>query len=50
LFSVIVEHQSPALILMRSAFVELLENAERALPSLTPNTLVDSAPAMRPIP
>ncbi|HXT17327.1 MAG TPA: nitrous oxide reductase family maturation protein NosD [Gemmatimonadaceae bacterium] len=50
LFSVIVEHQSPALILMRSAFVELLENAERALPSLTPNALVDSTPAMRPIP
>src|SRR6185503_1849288 len=50
LFSVIVEHQSPALILMRSAFVELLENAERALPSITPNALVDSTPAMRPIP
>lgn len=49
LFSVIVEHQSPALILMRSAFVELLETAERALPSLTPNALVDSTPAMRPV-
>jgi nitrous oxidase accessory protein len=50
LFSVIVEHQTPALILMRSAFVELLESAERALPSLTPSALVDSVPAMRPVP
>jgi nitrous oxidase accessory protein len=50
LFSVIVGENAPALILMRSAFVELLDNAERALPSLTPNSLVDSTPAMRPVP
>jgi nitrous oxidase accessory protein len=50
LFSVIVGQNAPALILMRSAFVELLDNAERALPSLTPNTLVDSTPAMRRVP
>ncbi|HVX41022.1 MAG TPA: nitrous oxide reductase family maturation protein NosD [Gemmatimonadaceae bacterium] len=49
LFSVLVEHHEPALILMRSAFVELLDGAERVLPSLTPETLVDSAPAMRRI-
>lgn len=49
LFSVLVEHHQPALILMRSAFVELLDGAERVLPSLTPQTLVDSAPAMRRI-
>jgi nitrous oxidase accessory protein len=50
LFSVLVEHFQPALILMHSAFVELLDGAERVLPSLTPDALVDRAPAMRPIP
>jgi len=49
LFSVLVEHHQPALILMRSAFVELLDGAERVLPSLTPESLVDSTPAMRRI-
>jgi len=47
LFSVIVEHNAPALILMRSAFVELLEGAERMIPTLTPEILVDATPAMR---
>jgi hypothetical protein len=31
---------------MRSLFVDLLDAAESALPVLTPDTLVDSAPAM----
>lgn len=48
LFSVIAERNPPATILMRSAFIGLLEAAERVLPSLTPATLVDAAPAMRP--
>jgi nitrous oxidase accessory protein len=47
LFSLLVEHHQPALILMRSAFADLLDGAERILPSLTPETLVDSTPAMR---
>ena len=46
LFSVIVERNSPALILLRSVFVGLIETAERVLPSLTPTTLVDPHPAM----
>ena len=49
LFSVLVEHFQPALILMHSAFVELLDGAERVLPSLTPDALMDRAPAMRPV-
>lgn len=49
LFSVLVEHFQPALILMHSAFVELLDGAERILPSLTPDALVDRTPAMRPV-
>lgn len=48
LFSVLVEHFPPAIILMHSAFVELLDAAERVFPSLTPDALVDRSPAMRP--
>jgi nitrous oxidase accessory protein len=49
LFSVLVEHFQPALILMHSAFVDVLDGAERVLPSLTPDALMDRAPAMRPV-
>lgn len=47
LFALLVEHHQPALILMRSPFADLLDGAERMIPSLTPETLVDSTPAMR---
>ena len=47
LFSMIVERHEPALILLRSAFVELIDVAERVLPALTPATLADARPAMR---
>jgi nitrous oxidase accessory protein len=47
LFSMIVERHEPALVLLRSGFVELLDAAERALPALTPTSLVDARPAMR---
>ena len=43
----IVQRHGPALILLRSAFVQLLDASERALPSLTPETLVDATPAVR---
>jgi nitrous oxidase accessory protein len=49
LFSVIVERQPASLILLRSTFATLLDAAERVLPSLTPDALVDAAPAMRRI-
>ena len=48
LFSLVVEQNSPALILLRSLFVDLLDQAERVLPILTPELLVDSAPLMEP--
>jgi nitrous oxidase accessory protein len=48
LFSVIVSQNPPALVLLRSVFVDMLDVAERVLPSLTPETLVDARPAMRP--
>jgi len=46
LFSLVTEHNPPALLLLRSLFVHLLDAAERAIPSLTPHTIVDSSPAM----
>ena len=47
LFSMIVERHEPALLLLRSAFVDLLDAAERVLPAMTPTTLADARPAMR---
>jgi nitrous oxidase accessory protein len=46
LFSLLVASHPPSVVLMRSAFVDLLDAAERALPVLTPETLVDAAPLM----
>ena len=48
LFSLIVEHNEPSLLLLRSVFVRVLDVAERAIPVLTPETLADERPAMRP--
>ena len=45
-FSLVVQEHEPALILLRSFFVELLDLAERVLPVLTPETLVDRRPLM----
>ncbi|MEO7043652.1 MAG: nitrous oxide reductase family maturation protein NosD [Gemmatimonadaceae bacterium] len=47
LASVIVARYQPALILLRSNFLELLDAAERVIPALTPATLADNAPSMR---
>lgn len=46
LFSLVVEQSNPAIILLRSAFVDLLDGAERLLPVLTPETLADQRPRM----
>jgi nitrous oxidase accessory protein len=46
LFSLVVEQHEPALILLRSLFVELLDGAERLLPILTPDALTDRRPLM----
>lgn len=47
LFSLVVAEHEPALILMRSFLIDLLDAAERVLPVLTPETLVDAHPLMR---
>jgi nitrous oxidase accessory protein len=49
LFSLLVAQNEPVLITLRSPFVALLDLAERVLPSLTPETLVDASPSMRRI-
>jgi nitrous oxidase accessory protein len=49
LFSLLVEQHPPALVLLRSLAVQLLDQAERVVPTLTPETLVDDAPRVRRI-
>jgi nitrous oxidase accessory protein len=49
LFSMIVSQNPPALILLRSVFVHVLDVAERVLPVLTPATVADDQPAMHPV-
>ena len=46
LFSLLVARHEPAMILLRSSFVDLLDLAERVMPVLTPETLVDASPLM----
>jgi nitrous oxidase accessory protein len=46
LFSLLVERNEPALALLRSLLVDVLDAAERVIPSLTPQTLVDEHPRM----
>lgn len=48
LFALIVERNEPAIILMRSLFVDLLDAAERVVPLLIPKAVVDASPLMRP--
>jgi nitrous oxidase accessory protein len=47
LFSLLVEHNEPTLILLRSPVIRVLDAAERLLPTLTPEMLADSTPRMR---
>jgi nitrous oxidase accessory protein len=46
LASVLVEQNAPMLILLHSFFLDLLEVAERLMPVLTPDGLVDRRPLM----
>jgi len=49
LFSFMVEQQPQSLVLLHSLLIELLNTAERIMPVLTPEALVDSQPRMRMI-
>lgn len=47
LYSMVIEQNPNSLILLRSFMVSLLDKAEKAIPSLTPENLVDEQPLMR---
>jgi nitrous oxidase accessory protein len=49
MYSMIVEQNPYALMLFRSFTVQLLDKAERAIPSLTPENLIDEKPMMKQI-
>jgi nitrous oxidase accessory protein len=49
LFSMLVERVPPAVMFMRSFMVDLLDNLEKVLPSITPEQLVDGQPLMKKI-
>ena len=50
LFALLVEQNEPSLVLLRSFVSRLLDLAEAVLPLLTPESLADNEPAMRPVP
>jgi nitrous oxidase accessory protein len=47
MYSMIIEENPTTLILYRSFMVTLLDKAEKAIPSLTPENLVDNKPMMK---
>lgn len=48
LYAVVVNRIPSAVLLLRSPIVQLLDQAEKAFPSITPETVIDDQPAMRP--
>lgn len=50
LYSVVVERMPHSLMLLRSFMVYLMDKAEKIIPSLTPEQLMDDQPAMQPLP
>ena len=48
MYAMVVEQNPTTLILMRSFLVSLLDKAEKAIPSLTPENLVDHQPMIKP--
>jgi nitrous oxidase accessory protein len=50
LYSMILEKNPAASILMRSIMVSLLDKAEKIFPSLIPEDLIDNSPLMKPLP
>ena len=50
LFAILTERVPASLFLMHSFMVRLLDRAEKAFPSITPDSVIDCAPVMRPHP
>ena len=49
MYSMVIEQNPTTLLLLRSFMVSLLDKAEKALPTLTPENLVDERPLMKPL-
>jgi nitrous oxidase accessory protein len=49
MYSMVIEQNPNSLLLLRSFMVSLLDKAEKAIPSLTPENLIDEQPLMRRI-
>lgn len=47
MYSMVIEQNPSAVILLRSFMVSLLDKAEKAIPSLTPENLIDARPSMK---
>jgi len=47
LYSMVIEQNPNSLLLLRSFMVSLLDKAEKAIPTLTPENLIDEQPLMR---
>ncbi len=49
LYSMIIDQNPTALLYLRSFIVQILDKAEKAIPSLTPENLIDASPYMNPV-
>ena len=50
LFTILVEKQPQSLLLLRSLLIDILDAAEKVMPALTPETLIDIKPQMDQLP
>ncbi|WP_207513887.1 nitrous oxide reductase family maturation protein NosD [Longitalea luteola] len=48
MYAMVVEQNPATLVLMRSFMVSLLDKAEKAIPCLTPENLIDNKPVIKP--
>lgn len=48
MYAMVVEQNPTTLVLMRSFIVSLFDKAEKAIPGLTPENLIDSKPMLKP--
>lgn len=49
LFSMVIENNPPAMILIKSFMASLLDRTEKIIPTITPENLIDDFPMMKPI-
>lgn len=48
-YAIVTERVPASLFLMHSFMVQLLDRAEKAFPSITPDSVIDASPAMKPL-